>query len=80
MHRGRRIIAVLAIGIALGVTPLTSLLMAPGATPPNNRLPVVTAPSSRGIALFRTLIDHESRLAEIDAWRRNADCLPYQSG
>jgi uncharacterized membrane protein len=56
------------------------LLMAPGTLPPNDQLPVVTAPSSRGIVLFRTLIDHESRLAEIDAGRRNADCSPYKTG
>jgi uncharacterized membrane protein len=55
------------------------LLMAPGASPPNPRLPVVTAPTSRGIVLFRTLIDHESRVAEIDAGRRNADCSPYRA-
>jgi uncharacterized membrane protein len=56
------------------------LLVAPGAQPPNDRLPVVTAPTSRGIVLFRTLIDREGRLAEIDAGRRNADCSPYRAG
>jgi uncharacterized membrane protein len=54
------------------------LLVAPGASPSNDRLPVVTAQTSRGIVLFRTLIDHEDRLAEIDAGRRNADCSPYR--
>ena len=56
------------------------LLLAPGASVPNDRLPVVIAPTSRGIVLFRTLIDHERRLAEIDAGRRNADCSPYKAG
>jgi uncharacterized membrane protein len=55
------------------------LLVAPGSPPPNDRLPVVTAQTSRGIVLFRTLIDHEDRLAEIDAGRRNADCSPYRA-
>jgi uncharacterized membrane protein len=56
------------------------LLVPRGTSPPNNRLPVVTAPSSRGIVLFRTLIDRESRLAEVDAGRRHADCTPYKAG
>jgi uncharacterized membrane protein len=56
------------------------LLIAQGATPPNDRLPTVTAPTNRGIVLFRTLIDHENHLAEIDAGRRNADCSPYRAG
>jgi uncharacterized membrane protein len=55
------------------------LLVGPGARPPNDRLTVVTAPTSRGIVLFRTPIDHEDRLAEIDAGRRNADCSPYRA-
>jgi uncharacterized membrane protein len=56
------------------------LLLAPDTAPPNDRLAVVKAPTNRGIVLFRTLIDHESRLAEIDAGRRNADCSPYKAG
>jgi uncharacterized membrane protein len=56
------------------------LLLAAGASVPNDRLPVVIAPTSRGIVLFRTLVDHENRLAEIDAGRRNADCSPYKAG
>jgi hypothetical protein len=44
---------------------------------PNDRLPVVFAPTNRGIVLFRTLVDVESRVTEIDAGRRNADCSPY---
>jgi uncharacterized membrane protein len=55
------------------------LLVAPGSRPPNDRLPVVMARTSRGIVLFRTLIDREDRLAEIDAGRRNADCSPYRA-
>ena len=56
------------------------LLLATGASVPNDRLPVVMAPTSRGIVLFRTLIDRENRVAEIDAGRRNADCAPYRAG
>lgn len=56
------------------------LLVAPDAQPQNDRLPVVTASTGRGIVLFRTLIDHENHLAEVDAGRRNADCSPYRAG
>jgi len=56
------------------------LLLAAGASVPNDRLPVVIAPTNHGIVLFRTLIDQESRLAEIDAARRNANCAPYNPG
>jgi len=56
------------------------LLMAAGSSVPHDRLPVVVAPTSRGIVLFRTLIDQESRIAEIDAGRRHADCTPYKAG
>lgn len=34
----------------------------------------VEVPTARGIVLFRTLIDNETRLAEIDAGRRHAAC------
>jgi uncharacterized membrane protein len=54
------------------------LLVARGASATG--LPVITAPTSRGIVLFRTLIDDEHRLAEIDAARRHADCTPHKSG
>ena len=35
---------------------------------------VVRSPSTRGLVLFRTLIDDDKRLAEIDAARRHAAC------
>jgi uncharacterized membrane protein len=35
---------------------------------------VVSAPTSRGIVLFRTLINDDARLAEIDQQRREAGC------
>lgn len=41
-------------------------------------LPVVTAPSVRGLVLFRTLINDETRLAEIDRARRGAACEPFK--
>jgi uncharacterized membrane protein len=56
------------------------LLVGQGTAAAANGLPVVTAPTSRGIVLFRTLIDDERRLAEIDAARRHADCTPYEAG
>jgi uncharacterized membrane protein len=43
------------------------------------RLPVVAAPTSRGIVLFRTLVNDEAHLAGIDAARHNADCEPYNA-
>ena len=55
------------------------LLLAQGTSVATDRLPVVVAPTRRGIVLFRTLIDHESRFAEIDAGRRNANCTPYKA-
>ena len=46
----------------------------------DTRLPVVTAPSARGLVLFRTLINDETRLAEIDRARRGAACEPFKGG
>jgi uncharacterized membrane protein len=43
------------------------------------RLPVVSAPTSRGIVLFRTLVNDEAHLAEIDTARHNAACEPYKA-
>ncbi len=37
---------------------------------------IVVSPTDRGIVLFRTLVNDESRLAEIDAVRRSASCAP----
>jgi uncharacterized membrane protein len=54
------------------------LLMAPGTSAGSNRLPVVTAPTSSGIVLFRTLVNDEARIAEIDAARHNTACAPYK--
>jgi uncharacterized membrane protein len=56
------------------------LLVAQGASTAATAMPVITAPTSRGIVLFRTLVDDERRLAELDAARRRADCTPYKSG
>jgi uncharacterized membrane protein len=56
------------------------LLMAKQASVSDGRLPVVAAPTRRGIVLFRALIDDEKRLAEIDAARHLADCAPYRAG
>jgi len=56
------------------------VLVALGTSAASKTLPVVMAPTNRGIVLFRTLINDERRLAEIDAARRHADCAPYKAG
>ena len=53
------------------------VLTASGAPAGNAGLPVVVPPTNRGIVLFRTLINDDSRIAEIDAKRRFAACRPY---
>ncbi len=53
------------------------LIIAPGTFVDDTRLPVVVSPSERGIVVFRTLINDETRLAEIDAGRRNAACEAF---
>ena len=53
------------------------LIIARGAFIDDTKLPVVVAPSNRGIVLFRTLINDETHVAEIDAARRNAGCEAY---
>jgi uncharacterized membrane protein len=55
------------------------LLAAPGTSAESAGLPVVVAPTNRGIVLFRTLISDESHMAEIDAARRFAACSHYQA-
>lgn len=37
---------------------------------------IVRSPSARGLLLVRTVVDRESRLAELDQWRRKARCTP----
>ncbi len=37
----------------------------------------VWSPTTRGVVLFRTLVDDETRFAEIDAGRKHAACEPY---
>jgi uncharacterized membrane protein len=57
--------------------PATIVLVGPGQTvPPAAGTTVVSAPTARGIVLFRTLINDEARLAEIDQQRRAATCDP----
>ena len=41
-----------------------------------NGAPLVVAPSSRGIILFRSLIASEEERASIDAMRRQSGCEP----
>jgi uncharacterized membrane protein len=56
------------------------LLIAPGTFIDGTRLPVVVAPTLRGIVLFRTLINDETHVAQIDAARRHAGCETYVAG
>jgi uncharacterized membrane protein len=55
------------------------LIVAPGYGG-SSTLPKVESPTRRGIVLFRTLIDDDKRLKEIDAARRHASCDAYQAG
>jgi len=56
--------------------PATIVLMGPGQTvpPQPEGTRVVTAPTARGIVLFRTLIDDDTREADLDQQRRAAKC------
>lgn len=56
------------------------LVIAPGAYIDGTKLPVVVAPTTRGLVLFRTLINDEMRFAQIDAARRHAACEPFAPG
>jgi uncharacterized membrane protein len=56
------------------------LLIAPGTFVDGTKLPVVIAPTRRGIVLFRTLINDETKFAGIDRARRNAACEPFAGG
>ena len=56
------------------------LLAAKGASITAGKPPVIATPTSRGIVLFRTLVNDERRLSEIDAARHNANCAPYKAG
>ena len=56
------------------------LLIGSRASANDERLPVVAAPTNRGIVLFRTLISDDARIAELDAARRHVRCAPYRTG
>ncbi|SIO42764.1 hypothetical protein SAMN05443247_05227 [Bradyrhizobium erythrophlei] len=56
------------------------VLAAAGKSVERAGLPVVVPHTNRGIVLFRTLINDESRTAEIDAKRQFAAYAPYGSG
>ncbi|HXN70794.1 MAG TPA: DUF1254 domain-containing protein [Bradyrhizobium sp.] len=55
------------------------VLMPQASSAEAGRLPIVGARTSRGIVLFRTLVNDEAHLAEIDAARHNAACEPYKA-
>jgi uncharacterized membrane protein len=56
--------------------PATIVLMGQGQTvpPQPEGTRIVTAPTARGIVLFRTLIDDDTREADLDKQRRAAKC------
>jgi uncharacterized membrane protein len=56
--------------------PATIVLMGQGQTvpPQPEGTRIVTAPTTRGIVLFRTLIDDDTREADLDKQRRAAKC------
>ena len=56
--------------------PATIVLMGPGQTVPPmpEGTRVVTAPTAKGIVLFRTLINDDAREADLDQQRRAAKC------
>jgi uncharacterized membrane protein len=55
------------------------ILMPQGKSTAGARLPVIAAPTNRGIVLFRTLANDEAHIADIDAARHNATCEPYKA-
>jgi uncharacterized membrane protein len=50
-----------------------------GTSPPPDDLPKIKSPSVKGVVLMRTVIHDESKLAELDALRREAKCEPFSS-
>lgn len=58
--------------------PATIILLGPGQSAPVEAAGTitVTAPSAKGLVLFRTLINDDKREAEIDQARRAATCQP----
>jgi uncharacterized membrane protein len=58
--------------------PTTIMLIGKGQTipPQPEGTIVISAPTERGLVLFRTLINDDARLAEIDGQRRQAKCEP----
>jgi uncharacterized membrane protein len=55
------------------------ILMPQGKPTEASRLPVVAAPTNRGIVLFRTLVNDEADVARMDVARHNAACEPYKT-
>jgi uncharacterized membrane protein len=54
-----------------------SVVLALAGTRPATRLPVVTSPSVRGLALVRVFVNDETQAGLIDAARRSAMCGPF---
>jgi uncharacterized membrane protein len=58
--------------------PATIIVLGPGQSAPADTAGTITvnSPSTRGLVLFRTLVNDENRAAEIDQARRAATCQP----
>ena len=58
--------------------PATIILLGPGQSAPIDTVGTITvnAPSTKGLVLFRTLVNDDKREAEIDQARRAATCQP----
>lgn len=56
--------------------PATIILLGPGQSAPIDTAGTITvnSPSTKGLVLFRTLVNDENRVSEIDAARRAANC------
>jgi hypothetical protein len=88
MLRACKILAMLVVGIALGLATTWATAIrgsmgagaAKGASITAGKPPVIATSTSRGIVLFRTPVNDERRLSEIDAARHNANCAPYKPG
>jgi uncharacterized membrane protein len=53
------------------------VIYADGTKPPAGDLPKIKSPSKTGLVLFRTLISNESKLAELEALRKETKCGVY---
>jgi uncharacterized membrane protein len=55
------------------------VIVPPGSHEDTENMPRVESPSTKGLVLFRTLINDEKNLAAIDALRREASCTTWHA-